>query len=109
MFHSIFIASSSYQTNWEASPDETKRNQSYVSFTVGNLKPNTGYRFRIIAWNEVGASPPSDPSDKAFTGQSGIDIVHSQYGFEQILFTTFLGESRGFSLLWSRSVWSCTL
>lgn len=61
-------ASSSYQTNWEASPDETKRNQSYVSFTVGNLKPNTGYRFRIIAWNEVGASPPSDPSDKAFTG-----------------------------------------
>lgn len=58
-----------FTTQWEANPDDTKKNQSFVYYTVGNLKPNTGYRFRIIAWNEVGASEPSEPSNKVFTGQ----------------------------------------
>ena len=65
----LFSGSEGFVTEWEANPDETKKNQSYVYYTVGNLKPNTGYRFKIIAWNEVGKSPPSDPSDKVFTGQ----------------------------------------
>jgi len=60
-----------FTTQWEfeANPDDTKKNESFVSYAVGNLKPNTGYRFRIIAWNEVGASEPSEPSNKVFTGQ----------------------------------------
>ena len=66
--HFFFVGSSEFKTEWEADPDDTKKNQSYVYYTVGNLKPNTGYQFRIIAWNEVGASPPSDPSNKVYTG-----------------------------------------
>lgn len=65
----LFPDSSEFTTQWEADPDDTKKNQSFVYYTVGNLQPNTGYQFRIIAWNEVGASEPSDPSNKVFTGQ----------------------------------------
>lgn len=65
----LFSDVTEFTTQWEANPDDTKKNQSFVYYTVGNLKPNTGYRFRIIAWNEVGASEPSEPSNKVFTGQ----------------------------------------
>ena len=63
-----FLGSTQFQTNWEANPDETKKNKSYVYYTLGNLEPNRGYIFRIIAWNAIGRSPPSDPSDIVFTG-----------------------------------------
>ena len=68
----LFFSGSSagFETHWEANPDETKKNQSYVYYTLGNLQPNTGYQFRIIAHNAMGKSDPSDPSDKVFTGRS---------------------------------------
>lgn len=65
----MFPGSESFVTNWEANPDDTRKNRSYVSYTVGNLEPNTGYRFRIISWNEKGKSKPSEPSDRVITGQ----------------------------------------
>ena len=71
----LFSEFTEFTTQWEANPDDTKKNQSFVYYTVGNLKPNTGYRFRIIAWNEVGASDPSEPSNKVFTGQ-----LHALFG-----------------------------
>nr|XP_058964313.1 protein sidekick-2-like isoform X2 [Pocillopora verrucosa] len=86
--------SESFVTNWEANPDDTRKNRSYVSYTVGNLEPNTGYRFRIIAWNEKGKSKPSEPSDRVITGPADSDlqsgIIYKQWWFILLMVLFFI-------------------
>lgn len=86
--------SESFVTNWEANPDDTRKNRSYVSYTVGNLEPNTGYRFRIIAWNEKGKSKPSEPSDRVITGSADSDlqsgIIYKQWWFILLMVLFFI-------------------
>ncbi|XP_078347645.1 protein sidekick-2-like isoform X2 [Oculina patagonica] len=84
--------SDEFTTQWEADPEDTKKNQSYVEYTVGNLQPNTGYQFRIIAWNEVGASDPSEPSDKVFTGsaEEQIGVFYKEWWFILLMVLFFV-------------------
>ncbi|XP_048575611.1 protein sidekick-2-like isoform X2 [Nematostella vectensis] len=57
-----------FQTRWNFNPADASKNKTYVTCTVGNLELYTSYQFRIIAWNRVGKSPPSEPSDVVTTG-----------------------------------------
>lgn len=41
------------------------------SFIVKTLEPNMSYQFRVIAYNEFGASRPSEPSEVASTKGKG--------------------------------------
>jgi len=41
------------------------------SFIVKTLEPNMSYQFRVIAYNEFGASSPSEPSEVASTKGKG--------------------------------------
>jgi titin len=49
------------ESTWK-SLDDSRLPVVLPSFTVTNLQPTTGYRFRIIAHNKVGASEPSAES-----------------------------------------------
>ena len=49
-------------------------------FVVKTLEPNTSYRFRVIAYNEFGASKPSEPSEVVTTKGRGRSSASSVGG-----------------------------
>ncbi|KAK3726626.1 hypothetical protein QZH41_012276 [Actinostola sp. cb2023] len=81
-----------FKTKWTISPKDLQKNKTFVSCTVGNLKPKTSYQFRIIAWNKVGKSPPSPPSDISPTSDGVIPpplALHEEAWFISV--TALLG------------------
>lgn len=45
---------------------------------ISGMRPNVGYRFRVIATNIAGSSPPSTVSDKVMTLETGTNYVIKQ-------------------------------
>lgn len=63
-----------WKTGWEVYFDRWGREGNQILFTANKLEPETGYSFRVIAVNKLGASLASDSTA---TLKTGMNLMHT--------------------------------